>query len=137
MEYVISALSQANHNGYSARFSAISRDSYLHQAFSPPSLILFMPSYRRLQQYAIAISVVSVLYNGAEGGISIGFGAESSSRSLVFFGIQSGIEVLSAFMVLWRFKKVAKPGLERAVLLSEKEVRYVYVMRSHNSWSFD
>ncbi|KZO92977.1 hypothetical protein CALVIDRAFT_529784 [Calocera viscosa TUFC12733] len=83
-----------------------------------------MPSYRRLQQYAILISIVSVLYNGAEGGISIGFGAESASRALVFFGIQSGIEVASACMVIWRFRNVALPGEERAGTLDERVLRF-------------
>jgi len=84
-----------------------------------------MPTYRRLQQYAIAISVVSVIYNGLEGGLSIGLGAESSSRSLIFFGIQSGVEVISAILVLWRFRKVAKPGEEKGVVLSEQDLRFV------------
>ena len=81
-----------------------------------------MPSYRRLQQYAIAISIASVFYNGAEGGISIGFGAESSSRSLIFFGIQSAIEVASAAVVIWRFKNLARPGEERRAILAEREI---------------
>lgn len=80
------------------------------------------PSYRRLQQYAIAISVISVFYNGAEGAVSIGFGAESSSRSLIFFGIQSAIEVASAAVVIWRFKHLAKPGEERKAILGEREI---------------
>jgi len=83
-----------------------------------------MPSYRRLQQYAIVISIISVIYNGLEGGLSIGFGAESGSRSLIFFGIQSGVEVISAFLVLWRFRKVAKPGEERGAILSEQDLRF-------------
>jgi len=83
-----------------------------------------MPSYRRLQQYAIAISIISVIYNGLEGGLSIGFGAESGSRSLIFFGIQSGVEVISSFLVVWRFRKVAKPGEERGVVLSEQDLRF-------------
>ena len=87
--------------------------------------ILNMPSYRRLQQYAIGISIISVIYNGLEGGLSIGFGAESGSRSLIFFGIQSGVEVISAFLVLWRFRKVAKPGEERGAVLSEQDLRFV------------
>ncbi|KAL5523095.1 hypothetical protein ACEPAF_1362 [Sanghuangporus sanghuang] len=82
-----------------------------------------MPTYRRLQQYAIAISIISIIYNGAEGGVSVGLGAESSSRSLVFFGIQSGIEVVSAAVVLWRFRNVAKPGEERDVVLSKGHLR--------------
>ena len=77
------------------------------------------PSYRRLQQWAIAISIASIVYNGAEGAISIAFGAESKSYSLVFFGIQSAIEVASAAIVIWRFKKWAKPGEEKQTILEE------------------
>jgi len=83
-----------------------------------------MPSYRHLQQFAIAISIASVLYNGAEGGLSVVFGVESNSRSLLFFGIQSGIEVISAILVLWRFRKVAKPGDERGVVLGSQDVKF-------------
>lgn len=82
-----------------------------------------MIPYRRLQQYAIAISIISVVYNGLEGGVSIGFGAESNSKSLVFFGIQSGIEVISALLVVWRFRKIAKPGEERSAVLKEDDLR--------------
>ncbi|THU78319.1 hypothetical protein K435DRAFT_737667 [Dendrothele bispora CBS 962.96] len=80
-------------------------------------------SYRRLQQYALAISVASIIYNGAEGGVSIGLGADAESRSLIFFGIQSGIEVISAILVVWRFRSIAKPGEERSRKLDEKELR--------------
>jgi len=82
-----------------------------------------MIEYRRLQQYAIAISIISVIYNSLEGGLSIGFGAESNSRSLIFFGIQSGIEVISALLVVWRFRKVAKPGEERRAVLDPEDLR--------------
>ena len=71
-----------------------------------------MPSRRRLQQYAIAISILSVFYNTAEGVVSIVFGAESSSRALVFYGLQSAVEVISALLVTWRFLGVTKPGNE-------------------------
>ncbi|KAK7043215.1 hypothetical protein VNI00_008569 [Paramarasmius palmivorus] len=83
-----------------------------------------MPTYRRLQQYALAISVISIVYCAAEGAVSIGLGAESSSRSLVFFGIQSGIEVISAVIVCWRFRNVAPPGEEKQVVLTPRELRF-------------
>lgn len=83
-----------------------------------------MAPYHRLQQYAVAISIASILYNGAEGGISIGFGSENGSRSLVFFGIQSGIEVASAIIVVWRFRHIAKPGEEAAATISGADLRY-------------
>lgn len=83
-----------------------------------------MPTpYHRLQQYALLISFVSVIYNGAEGAISLVFGAEASSRALVFFGIQSAIEVASALIVLWRFRKVAKPGEERSEQMDPADLR--------------
>jgi predicted Co/Zn/Cd cation transporter (cation efflux family) len=53
-----------------------------------------------------------VFYNAAEGIVSVVFGVDSSSHSLVFFGIQSVIEVISSALVLWRFLSVAKPGDE-------------------------
>ncbi|KAL4078324.1 hypothetical protein V8B97DRAFT_2003548 [Scleroderma yunnanense] len=62
-----------------------------------------MVSRRTLKRFAIIISVLSVFYNGAEGIVSILFGVDSSSRSLVFFGIQSAIEVISSTLVTWRF----------------------------------
>ena len=83
-----------------------------------------MISYRRLQQAALAISIISIVYNGAEGAISMAFGADSGSRSLVFFGVQSGIEVISACIVVWRFSKVAKPGEEKSLVLGSRELRY-------------
>lgn len=94
-----------------------------------------MPPYRRLQQYAIGISIISILYNGAEAVVSVGLGSESSSRSLVFFGVQSGIEVISAGIVVWRFKKIAQPGEEKGVKLGAKELRYVTVgAQKFNRW---
>lgn len=64
-----------------------------------------MLTRRSLLKFAIAISIFSVLYNGAEGVVSILFGVDSSSHALVFFGIQSGIEVFSAVLVTWRFAR--------------------------------
>ncbi|KAG1869590.1 hypothetical protein F4604DRAFT_891249 [Suillus subluteus] len=71
-----------------------------------------MVSRHFLQQSAIAISIASLIYNIAEGVVSVVFGAESSSHSLIFFGIQSVIEVLSASLVVWRFMNGLKAGEE-------------------------
>jgi len=71
-----------------------------------------MVSRHVLQRCAIAISVASLIYNIAEGVVSVVFGAESSSHALIFFGIQSIIEVLSASLVVWRFLNGVKPGEE-------------------------
>ncbi|KAG6331118.1 hypothetical protein ID866_7972 [Astraeus odoratus] len=73
-----------------------------------------MVSRPTLQRFAVAISILSVLYNAAEGVVSILFGIDSSSRSLVFFGIQSGVEVISSVLVTWRFISAIKLGDEDA-----------------------
>lgn len=80
-------------------------------------------SYRQLQQFALVLSIISVIYCAAEGGVSIGFGAESSSHALTFFGIQSAIEVGSAAIVVWRFRKVAPPGQEREGQISPANLK--------------
>lgn len=69
-------------------------------------------SLSTLQRMAVGISVASILYNGVEGGVSIGYGKEDQSKSLIFFGIQSFVEVASASLVVWRFAKIALPGEE-------------------------
>ena len=61
------------------------------------------PTQRSLRLYALLISIVSIIYCAAEGAVSIALGADSKSRSLIFFGIQSAIEVASACIVTWRF----------------------------------
>ncbi|KAF9225950.1 hypothetical protein BS17DRAFT_807443 [Gyrodon lividus] len=71
-----------------------------------------MPSRYRLQQYAIGISIFSVFYNTAEGVVSVVYGVDSSSHSLIFFGIQSVMEVISSVLVTWRFLCAMKPGDE-------------------------
>lgn len=58
---------------------------------------------RTLRVLALLISIISIIYNGAEGAVSIALGFDSKSRSLIFFGIQSGIEVASAMIVTGRF----------------------------------
>jgi divalent metal cation (Fe/Co/Zn/Cd) transporter len=78
-----------------------------------------MPTYRRLQQAAVWVSGLSIVYCGVEAGISIGFGAEVDSKSLLFFGVQSLVEVLTAILVVYRFRYIAKPGEEREIISDE------------------
>ena len=62
-------------------------------------------SSHRMRWFALLISWLSIVYNGIEGGVSIGVGAEVVSRALIVFGIQSLVEVLSAVLVIYRFRK--------------------------------
>ncbi|HTL98754.1 MAG TPA: cation transporter [Holophagaceae bacterium] len=55
-------------------------------------------------RYAKALAVVTVLYNLAEGLVSMGFGWSDGSLALFGFGADSFIEVFSALLVLWRLR---------------------------------
>ena len=76
----------------------------------------------RLQRFALGISILSILYNAAEGAVSVALGFDSKSRSLIFFGIQSAIEVASACIVTWRFARPADQA-GRGEGDAEKEAR--------------
>lgn len=58
----------------------------------------------RMRIFALAISWVSIVYNGIEGAVSIGLGFDVVARALIVFGIQSLVEVLSAALVIYRFR---------------------------------
>jgi hypothetical protein len=61
--------------------------------------------FHRMRVFALAISWISIVYNGVEGGVSIGLGIDVASRALIVFGIQSLVEVLSAALVIYRFRR--------------------------------
>ncbi|HAR42310.1 MAG TPA: heavy metal transporter [Bdellovibrionales bacterium] len=70
-----------------------------------------------LTQRAIYLSWFTIGYNLIEGLVSIVFGIEDGSVSLLGFGFDSLIEVSSATVVLWRFRAEAlsstMPPIER------------------------
>ncbi|CAG8602846.1 6391_t:CDS:1, partial [Racocetra persica] len=66
--------------------------------------ILSTPFTRpQLVNLAIFVSIMTILLNIAEGILSMFFGKQSNSVSLVIFGIGSFVEMTSSVLVLWRF----------------------------------
>ena len=59
---------------------------------------------------AIALSAATMLFNLLEGLVSIRFGWEDHSVALAGFGVDSLVEVASAALIYWRFRR--DPGLE-------------------------
>ena len=57
------------------------------------------------RRLAIILSFITITYNFIEAIISLYFGIEEESWSLVGFGLDSFIEIGSALFVLWRLKK--------------------------------
>ncbi|MDD5565251.1 MAG: cation transporter [Thermoanaerobaculaceae bacterium] len=54
--------------------------------------------------WAVALAWATVVFNVAEGLLSLGFGAADGSIALLGFGADSFIEVGSALLVLWRLR---------------------------------
>ncbi|CAG8697788.1 23736_t:CDS:2 [Cetraspora pellucida] len=78
----------------------------------------------KLIKIAIFLSILTILWSLAEGVISVFFGTENESVSLIFFGIDSLVEVTSSSVVLWRFLKkessVQKENTENNLISVEK-----------------
>ncbi|CAG8789666.1 3694_t:CDS:1 [Racocetra persica] len=60
-------------------------------------------SRTQLIKFAIAISIITIISNIAEGALSMFFGQQTRSVSLLIFGIASFVETASSILVLWRF----------------------------------
>lgn len=69
----------------------------------------------KLLRRVIILSWFTILYNLVEGAFSIFFGLEHDSVSLAGFGVDSFIEVASAFLVLWRFRGETGRGPELSI----------------------
>ncbi|KAF0534777.1 Co/Zn/Cd cation transporter-like protein [Gigaspora margarita] len=66
--------------------------------------ILSTPFTRpQLVNLALISSIITILLNIAEGILSMFFGNQTNSVSLIIFGIGSFVEVTSSILVLWRF----------------------------------
>ena len=90
-----------------AAFHIISFLHHLVTLFGFPERLFPHAKYdsHRMRMLALVISWISIIYNGIEGGVSIGLGADVVSRALIVFGIQSLVEVLSAGFVIYRFRR--------------------------------
>lgn len=62
----------------------------------------------RLLKWAFSLSLITIIYNVIEGGISTFFGAEDETLALLGFGIDSFVEVISGLGIahmIWRMKR--------------------------------
>jgi divalent metal cation (Fe/Co/Zn/Cd) transporter len=68
---------------------------------------------RKFLNYALALSIVTIVYNVAEGLISVFFGMEDETLSLLGFGIDSFIEVISGIGILHMVLRMKKTPVEK------------------------
>lgn len=72
------------------------------------------PDWRRR---AVQLSILTILYNLVEGGVSMAFGWADDSVALFGFGADSFIEVASALLVLWKLLEHGSLARERKATL--------------------
>ncbi len=63
----------------------------------------------RLHRFGVRLEVFTIAWNVIEASVAVGVGLLVGSVALVGFGVDSGIEVISAVALLWRLLK-AGPG---------------------------
>jgi len=79
----------------------------------------------KLHQRALNLSYFTIIYNIAEGVLSIFAGLISGSASLVGFGLDSAVESLSSTVLVWRFRKAGNISDEAEEEVEKRAVSYV------------
>lgn len=84
-----------------------------------------LPHRERLHRRGIRLEWFSVAWNVAEAFVAITAGFLAGSIALVGFGVDSGIEVVAATALLWRFRKADAGATEEEHGRAEKRALYI------------
>ena len=79
----------------------------------------------RLQRRGVLLEWFTVTWNVIEAAVAITAGVVASSVALVGFGIDSGIEVVAASALLWRFRTAGADATEEEHGVAERRALYV------------
>jgi len=79
----------------------------------------------RLQRRGVLLEWFTVTWNMIEAAVAITAGVVASSVALIGFGIDSGIEVVAASALLWRFRKAGVDATEDEHGAAERRALYV------------
>ena len=92
----------------------------------------------QMRKFALIISWISIVYNGIEGAVSVGLGADVGSRALIVFGVQSGVEVLSATLVIYRFRRELNGNILPNLILERRAtlgIGILFVILTIGTWT--
>ncbi len=78
-----------------------------------------------LYKKALILSYITVTYNILEGIVSVFAGGLANSIALIGFGLDSFVESLSGFIMIWRFKKYETYNEEQHEKIENKAARLV------------
>ena len=92
---------------------------------------------QRMRMFALTTSWISMFYNGIEPVVSIGPGADVVSRALIVFGVQSVVEMLSATLVIYCFRRELNDNTSSNLLLEKRATFIINVLdREHQKLKF-
>ncbi len=83
-----------------------------------------------LTKWAFRLAWFTIIYNIVEGIVSITWGIQDDSVSLAGFGLDSLIEVGSAFVVLWKLRDETAPSTENNTRREKIATRLIGVLLS-------
>jgi cation diffusion facilitator family transporter len=78
-----------------------------------------------LHRRGVRLEVFTIVWNAVEGVVAIGAGIATGSVSLIGFGADSFIEVISAVALLWRLRKAGPDASEEERGAAEKRALYL------------
>ncbi len=79
----------------------------------------------KLYKRALNLSYFTIIYNIAEGILSIFAGLIAGSTSLLGFGLDSVVESFSATILVWRFRKSGKISDNEEEEIEKKALKYI------------
>lgn len=78
-----------------------------------------------LHRRGVRLEVFTIAWNAVEAFVAIGAGLISGSVALVGFGVDSGVEVISAVALLWRLLKAGPNATAEETGVAEKRALYL------------
>ena len=81
----------------------------------------------KLYRKGLWLEYFTVAYNIVEAAVSIVFGSMAKSIALVGFGLDSVVESLSGFVLIWRLRQHGKISPEEEERIEKKAMKFVAV----------
>jgi divalent metal cation (Fe/Co/Zn/Cd) transporter len=79
----------------------------------------------RLQRRGVRLEWFTVTWNVIEAAVAITAGVVAGSVALVGFGVDSGIEVIAASALLWRFRQAGADATDEEHSAAERRALYI------------
>lgn len=87
--------------------------------------MITIAEHARLQRRGVRLELFTVTWNVIEAAVAITAGVIAGSVALIGFGIDSGIEVVAASALLWRFRRAGVDATDEEHGAAERRALYI------------